>query len=153
VRLILENKQQEILLNKEFRYELNAYDWRLPWWKVVDSLDEYVAILDADEDLDTHVLDAAKREWKEEVGIEIVEASLFQKLVCGTTMEWDLYYVKVEKYNQLAVREVESGWEEYAIAWHEWFSYAKVQDMLKKGLIQEWRSASVLTQIVFADGV
>jgi hypothetical protein len=47
VRIIIQNEEKKILLTKEFRYELDAYDWRLPGGKVVDTLDEYLSILDS----------------------------------------------------------------------------------------------------------
>lgn len=30
VRIVIEDDQKRILLNREYRYELDAYDWRLP---------------------------------------------------------------------------------------------------------------------------
>lgn len=46
VRVMIKNDKNQILLTREFRYELNDFDRRLPWWKVFDTLDEYASILD-----------------------------------------------------------------------------------------------------------
>ena len=44
VRLIICDRQNKtILLTKEFRQELDGWDYRLPGGKVFDSLDEYEA--------------------------------------------------------------------------------------------------------------
>ena len=40
VRLIIINKDNKILLSKEYRTELEEFDYRLPWWKVFDSKEE-----------------------------------------------------------------------------------------------------------------
>src|SRR5690348_11852646 len=42
VRIIIPNKEDgKILLTREFRRELNNWDWRLPGGKVFDSLEEF----------------------------------------------------------------------------------------------------------------
>ena len=90
VRLLIENEKKELLLNKEFRYELWEYDWRLPGGKVFDDLVSYVSFLDTWKDMLEAVKDAAKREWKEEAGVEAKIIEYYSKEICGATMEWDL---------------------------------------------------------------
>lgn len=46
VRAIIINENNQILLSKEFRYELNTFDYRLPGGKVFDSIKkQYLIIL------------------------------------------------------------------------------------------------------------
>jgi ADP-ribose pyrophosphatase len=54
-RSIVLNESKEILLTREFRHELQDYDWRLPGGKL-----DYV---------DEPIIEAASRELKEETGI------------------------------------------------------------------------------------
>ena len=67
VRLII-IKDDKMLITREFRSEINCYDYRLPGGKVFDTLDEYNEHLSAD--LLPFAIDAAKKECKEEVGIK-----------------------------------------------------------------------------------
>ncbi len=134
------------MLNKEFRYELGSSDWRLPWWKVVDSLDDYLAIMERGDSIEDHVITAAQREWQEEAGIDVVDAEIIDKSVCGATMERDLWYVKITDFTLLSNLELEE-WE--VIDDHGWFSYAEIQAMLLSWDVKEWRSAAVLMKIVF----
>ena len=41
IRALIVNENEQILLSKEFRYELNDWDFRLPGGKVFDSLEDY----------------------------------------------------------------------------------------------------------------
>src|SRR6185436_15963991 len=54
-RTIVINSQDEILITREYRHELNGYDWRLPGGKL-----DYLA---------EPVIQAASRELREETGI------------------------------------------------------------------------------------
>ena len=64
VRLILTNTEDKYILTKEFRHEQWGFDYRLPGWKVVDSLDEYLQIRYDEENLIHAVYEAAKIEAK-----------------------------------------------------------------------------------------
>jgi 8-oxo-dGTP pyrophosphatase MutT (NUDIX family) len=149
VRVIIQNSQQEILLNKEYRYELDSHDWRLPGGKVVDSLAEYTDYLDGGKDISKRVLEAAKRESREEAGIDVTQAEIKTKLICGATVVRDLYYVMVTEYTVLASMEGEDEESDH-IDSHQWMSYEEIQSLLKAGEIQEGRTAAVLTQLVFS---
>lgn len=148
VRILLINDKQEILVTKEFRYELDAYDWRLPGGKVFDTLQEYVAFLHSWEDIESHVLTAAMREWKEEVGIAIWDQEILCKKICGATIERDLWYVLVKDFSWL------DAWTSYEegelIEGYERFSFQQIRNMLAAWEIQEWRTAAVLAEIVLS---
>jgi hypothetical protein len=52
VRLIIANKpSRKLLLTREFRSELNDWDYRLPGGKVFDTLDEYGAFRESGADI------------------------------------------------------------------------------------------------------
>lgn len=62
VRLIITDKEQEkLLLTREFRQELQDWDYRLPGGKVFDTLEEYSKFRDSGGDM---VLELAKRRRK-----------------------------------------------------------------------------------------
>lgn len=50
--LIVNKEKKQILLSKEFRYELNNWDYRLPGGKVFDSLNDYKKSLIQDDIMD-----------------------------------------------------------------------------------------------------
>jgi 8-oxo-dGTP pyrophosphatase MutT (NUDIX family) len=50
--------------------------------------------------MEARVLQAATREAREEVGLEIgKDTEIFCKKICGATMEWDLWYVVVKSHS------------------------------------------------------
>lgn len=138
IRLIVPNSGQ-IFLTKEFRHELNGYDYRLPGGKVFDSLDEYNAAIESGIDIGEAAKRAAIKEAREEIGIEIKELSFFHKSVCGATVIWDLFYFVVNDFTQ-AVQHLEEG-ENISI---EFFNEDKAKQMCLDGSISEERSALVL---------
>ena len=78
VRLIIP-KGDKIVLSKEFRHEINGYDYRLPGGKVFDSLSEYNSALQLNSDISEAAKNTAIKEAKEEAGIEVKDIS-FKKL-------------------------------------------------------------------------
>lgn len=144
VRLIIEDDQKRILLTKEFRQELNTWDYRLPGGKVFDTLDEFELHRQSGGDM----LEAAKRkavgEGHEEAGIEIESLELYKKSVLGATVEWDLYVFAVNKWRtHESGQQLETGEE---IEADSWFTYDEVHTMIMNGLMAEERIALVLLQ-------
>lgn len=145
VRIIIANKaEQLILLTKEFRQELNDWDYRLPGGKVYDTLDEYEAARQSGED----ILEAAKRktigEAAEEAGIEVQTAELFKKSTLGATVEWDLFVMEAKQWSKSeSGQALEQG--EQIIA-DEWFDFKQAEQMIYDGKMQEERVALVLLQ-------
>lgn len=139
-RIIIHDKQkQSILITKEYRHELESFDYRLPGGKVVDSLSEYQSIIDSQEDISRLAQEAAIREAKEEVGIISSDCSFFTKNHTGATIERDLYYFILENCI-FGPQDLESG-EHIS---YDWYSYDEVLHMCVNGLISEDRSAMVL---------
>jgi len=149
VRMIIQDKQERILLNREFRYELNCKDRRLPWGKMVDTLGEYNEILASGDDMINHVLEAVLREAKEEVGIEVINQQVLTKKVCWTTMEWDLWYVIVDDFTWCEDwRDHEEGEQ---IEKFGWFNKEEIMKLIGNGEIQEWRTAWMLAEFILGN--
>ena len=138
VRLII-TKDNGILLTKEFRHEINGYDYRLPGGKVYDSLDEYNKALETGVVIADSAKTAAIKEAREEVGIEVKDISLFHRSVCGATVVWDLFYFVVTDF-ETSIQHLEDG-EDISV---ETIDRAEVVKMCLDGRIGEERSALVL---------
>lgn len=138
VRLIIP-RGSEILLTKEFRHELNTFDYRLPGGKVFDTLSEYTASLSEETDQETAAQHAAIKEAHEEAAIDVEELSLFHKSICGSTVVWDLYYFVVEKFTETS-QHLEDG-EDISI---EFVDREIAKSMCLDGSIDEERSALTL---------
>ena len=137
-------KDNKIFLQKERRFELGGFDWRLPGGKVFDNFEEYKPYID-DEVPQEKIVTGAKSELKEEAEIEAENWEVIDKKACGSTVDWDLYY--------LVARDITEGVE---IDHHEaeeieergWFSFGEVEEMCKKGKIQEGRTVAVLLKFL-----
>ena len=142
VRLIIP-VGDKILIPKEFRFELNTYDYHLPGGKVFDTLEEYNQALEQG----ANIVEASKfagiKEAKEEVGIDIKNLEFFHKSVCGTTVIWDLYYFVVHEFAQ-TIDDPEAGED---IHW-ELFDKKDACAMCLDGRIGEERSALVLLRFL-----
>ncbi|MDB5260464.1 MAG: hydrolase [Candidatus Nomurabacteria bacterium] len=141
-RLIIP-KGDTILLTKEFRHELNSFDYRLPGGKVYDSLAEYNSALNEEVNINEAAKQAAIKEAKEEAGIEVKELSLFHKSICGATVVWDLFYFIVNEFVE-GSQNLEEG-EDIAL---EFIGKEKVREMYLDGSISEERSALVLLRFL-----
>ncbi len=137
-RLII-SKDGKILLTKEFRHELDGYDYRLPGGKVYDTLDEYNSALASGTDIAEAAKRAALKEAREEVGVEANGAEFLHKSVCGATVVWDLFYFSISEFTQTE-QELEDG-EDISV---EWFTPEQVRAMYLSGEVSEERSALVL---------
>jgi len=145
VRLIIHDEAVgKVLLTKEFRQELNEWDYRLPGGKLFDSLDEFEEFRQSGND----ILEAAKvkaiEEAQQETGVEITKLEFFKKSVLGATVEWDLYVFEATEW-QLHVegQELEVGEK---IEADNWISYDEARMMALNGSMAEERIALVLLQ-------
>jgi hypothetical protein len=143
VRLILKNKEGEILLTKEFRDEQGKQDFRLPGGKVFNDLDSYLLVRGNQKNIDAAVIKAAKIEAKQEAGVdEIDNLVFFMKSIAGASVEWDLYYL-VGDISKISGQDLEEDEKERGID-VGFYSMEQVMQMLKSGEISEDRSANVL---------
>lgn len=128
-----------LLLTREFRHELGAYDYRLPGGKVYDSLDEYNEAFATGMNIDEAAKAAAIKEAREEVGIKVKDISFLHKSICGATVMWDLFYFVVNDFIE-GEQELEHG-EDITF---EYYDCERVKEMCLDGSVSEERSALVL---------
>lgn len=138
VRLLIV-KDSKVYLSKEFRHEMNGYDYRVPGGKVFDSLDEYLRALKDNIDMLEAAKTAAIKEAREEMGIVVKNVELFHKSICGAIMQWDLYYFVINEFEQVE-QDLEEG-EDIEIVT---VSINEAKQMCLDGRIDEERSALTL---------
>ncbi|MBD3362633.1 NUDIX domain-containing protein [Candidatus Dojkabacteria bacterium] len=143
VRVIIDtNDSQELLLTKEYRPELEAWDYRLPGGKVFNTLSKYKTYLKENKDVKPSAKKAALTEIHEECGLNISDPRLFYIAQSGgSTIEWDLYYFishidkpRFEEQNLEVGENIEPNW----------YSYKQVKKLSLNGKISEDRSVAVL---------
>lgn len=142
-RLIVPTEQDEILLTREFRPEIQGYDFRLPGGKVIDTLKEYKEFLSSGKDISVQAREAAIKEAREELGIEAKSIELFAISRAGATVQWDLYYFVVSEYTQ-GSQDLELGEDITVVP----TSTEEVRAMCLDGRIQEDRSALMLLRFL-----
>ena len=151
VRVIIADKtNKKVLLTKEYRNELNAWDYRLPGGKVFDTLDEYEAHRQSGNDILEAAKSKARAEAAEEAGVTISDVELITKSTLGATVEWDLYIFEALDWHEnehgqaLEVGEqIETG---------QWFSYEEVEELIVEGAMQEERVALALLRWIKTNG-
>lgn len=145
VRLIIADEaEKKVLLTREFRRELNAWDYRLPGGKVFDTLEEYQAFRQTGQDMLIPAMQKAKEEGLEEAGIVVDDVKLFKKSTLGATVEWDLYIFEVTAWRSSSEgQKLEAG---ESIESDHWFSYGEAGQMILSGEMQEERVALGLLQ-------
>jgi ADP-ribose pyrophosphatase len=137
VRVIIDNKEDgRILLSREFRHEIDGYDYRLPGGKVFDRLEDYETC--PSEDLPAAAENQAKVEAREEVGIDIQELSHLGTSTLGATVKRDLYMYVTTNWAKLEAAETEDEAEDISA---EWFEYETVKKMIVDGSMSEERVA------------
>ncbi|MFA6190327.1 MAG: NUDIX domain-containing protein [Candidatus Staskawiczbacteria bacterium] len=132
-------KENKILISKEFRSELNDYDYRLPGGKVFDTLEEYNKNIS--EDILLFATNAAKKECREETGLVAKNIKHYATAKSGATVIWDLFYFIVDEFEENEVgQELETG----EVINTEWKSFDEVKELCKDGKINEDRTLGVL---------
>ena len=144
VRLII-IKKNKVLLTKEFRPELNKYDYRLPGGKVFDTLKEYKQSINKKQNLIGAAKRAAEKECVEETGIIPKNIKLFQISKAGLTVEWDLFYFIVEDFRQ---NNKSQELEQDEIIYPEWKTFNQAKEFCLNGKIKEDRSVGVLLKFL-----
>ena len=145
VRVIIADLQkQELLLTREFRRELQDWDYRLPGGKVFDSLEEYRLFREGGEDIIIPAKQKAIDESIEEAGVEVKDVELFKISTLGATMEWDLFVFEAHEWRiSENGQRLESGEQ---IETNNWFSYERVNEMILNDDLKEERIALILMQ-------
>ena len=141
---IIALKDNKIFLQKEHRLETNnEFDWRLPGGKVVDSFTEYKEFIGKEIPIQV-ILDAGRKELREEARLDAEKFKIFKKSPCGASVEWDLYYLIAQKitpfeHNHDEGEEIVDG---------KWFSFDEILSMCKNGEIDEDRTVAALYQFI-----
>lgn len=151
VRVIIANKaNKKVLLTKEFRKELNAWDYRLPGGKVFDTLDEYEAHRASGDDILNAAKVKAKSEAAEEAGVVVETVEFIAKSTLGATVEWDLYIFEATSWHESEEGQALEAGEE--IETGQWFTYDEVEKMVLDGSMQEERIALALLRWIKLHG-
>ncbi len=130
---------EKVLLSREYRQEVDGYDFRLPGGKVFDRLDDFKKHLA--EDLTDYATEAVVKEVREEVGLLAKNPKLLKVSKAGATVEWDLYYFLISDFEKNKNgQELEDG-EDISFGW---YSFAEVKDICVSGKMKEDRSVGVL---------
>ena len=142
--IIIDKKSNKVLLTKEFRKELNDWDYRLPGGKVFDTLDEYEIFRRSGEDIFAAARKKALEESVEEAGIQITNLEQFKKSTLGATVEWDLFIFEAVDWQPASGgQKLEAGEN---IEADNWFSYNEVVAKILNGEMREERIALILLQ-------
>lgn len=144
-------KDEKILLNREYRYELDRWDYRLPGGKVFDSIADYEAATD-NMLIYQFIENGLENELKEEADIQIVEWEFLEVLHCGFTVEWDLYYFLISNFKLLpSFYDNKIQKTEYEYITHCWIDRFEVLSMCLNGELSEARSAYALIKYLMQE--
>ena len=145
VRLIIADKpNKKVLLTREFRTELNDWDYRLPGGKVFDTLEEYDAFRESGADILEPATSKAIAEGGEEAAIDITSVQYLKTSTLGATVGWDLLFFEATEWQKSAEgQRLEAGEQ---IEADNWFGYDEARQMILDGHMQEERVALVLLQ-------
>ena len=144
VRIILRDGNK-ILLTKEYRYEHNSYDYRLPGGKVFDTLEEFNSKIKNNEDIYSYAEKAAKNECKQETGLITKSIELLTISKAGATVERDLYYFLVHDFEKNENGQELEEWENITI---EWKTLEEAKKLCLDWSIKEDRSIGVLLKYI-----
>lgn len=134
-------KGDKMLLTKEFRYELQGFDYRLPGGKVFDTLVEYKKHIE--EDLLPFAIAGVIKECKEEVGLAVYNPKLLNVAKAGGTVVWDLFFFEIKEFDEKQ-QELEEG----EIITFEWKSFDEVMQMCLNDKVKEDRSLGVILKYI-----
>ena len=147
VRALILNKNdnQKILLSKEFRYELDKWDYRLPGGKVFDTLDLYKEAI-ARNNVKKYVDKSVAKEVLEEVGLIVKSQKLLKISHDGAGVIWDLFYYEIKDYEEsLDGAHLE---ENEFVEGYVWKSFDEIIKMCIEQKINEERSVGVLLSYI-----
>lgn len=130
-RILAIRADKTILLSKEYRYELEAYDWRVPGGRLNDEKES--------------VIDAAKREFKEETGFVASNWEFLWTTTLESTVRYQRHFFLATKLRFVKASRDQG---ERRITIH-WVPIQEAYEMAMKGKIKEEISALAITKLVF----
>lgn len=148
VRLLVERAGKYLLL-KEFRSELLRWDYRLANGKVFESQADHLEFLNSKCSIDERLVQAVKNEGHEELGLNISSAKLELISHAGATIEWDLYFFRVNEFEKNPMGPPPESTELLQAEWHE---PAEVLRLIQCGEFSEDRSIGFLLKEFLLSG-
>lgn len=145
-RIILVSTNNQILITREYRTELNNYDIRLPGGKVFDSLYEFENALAENKPMIEFAKEAAIRELKEETGFITSNMEFITISRCGATIEWDIYYFLCTNWNPPEGKVIPHEDEDITTLWE---NFENIKELCLNGNISEERSAIQLLRYIY----
>ena len=134
-------KDNKILITKEYRTELNNYDYRLPGGKVFDTLKEYKNSLKNNTNMLESAITAAKKECLEETGLIVNNLELIKISKCGATIIWDMYYFLAKDFKESKTGQTLEDGEIITV---NWYSFEQAKQLCIDNKISEDRTLGVL---------
>ena len=151
VRLIIPSSSSSLILTKEYRHEVRGFDVRLPGGKVFDTLQEYNSFLKSGVDIVSVAGEAAKKEAREEVGIEVEEIQYYYtSKEASATLVYDLLYFVVTRFHKRSDGQSLEHGEDIELVE---VSFEEARKMCLDGRMQEDRSAAVLIRFFHSHNV
>ncbi len=130
-----------VLLTREYRSEIDAYDYRLPGGKVYDTLAEFQnASIDKGAILKA-AMSGAIKECLEETGLVVKDLELLKVSHAGATIEWDLYYFLAKNATE---HHTGQSLEDGEFIEPKWFTFVEAKKLCMEGNIREDRTLGVL---------
>lgn len=144
--LIIDNNK--ILLTKEFRFEINDWDYRLPGGRVFDTINPYLEIKENEIELNKAIEKAVLREAEEEAGILPLNFELINIDRLGASLFWDLYFYKISSFEVVGQTTIKEGNDVGEIIYPEWFTFAEVKGLCLNDKISETRASGFLLKYI-----
>lgn len=139
--IIADEENRKLLLTREFRRELDDWDYRLPGGKVFDTLDEYEQHRQSGDDILQAAVAKAKGEAAEEAAIAVDGVEHIATSTLGATVEWDLYVFAATGWSHKSDGQALEAGEDISVGW---YGYDEVKRMILDAKMQEDRIAMVL---------
>jgi ribose 1,5-bisphosphokinase PhnN/8-oxo-dGTP pyrophosphatase MutT (NUDIX family) len=152
---VLVASHDKILLTKEWRIEVNDFDYRLPGGKVFDAYRDFVDFKKSPSAASlvlSKAQHAAHKELLEEThlqGVEPEDLRFAYLSRCGATVEWDLYFFVVEK--SIATSTLKPILSEESEQTEPlWLSHAEVKQLFLNQKIRDDRTSSFLMRFLLS---
>ena len=136
--MIVENNR--MLIIKEYRTELEDWDFRIPGGKVFDTLEDYKSALESGENMLKMAVEAAKKEVLEETGLVVENINYFRTSgTGGPTVEWDMFYFVADEFCESKNGQTLEPGENITC---RWMDFEDVRKMCIDGSIKEDRTVA-----------
>ena len=147
VRLIITDGAN-LLLGREYRSELEDWDYRLVGGKIFESLDQFLSFIESGEKIDGFAQTAVRNEGFEEAGVIVRNPVSYYRATCGAITEWDLHYYVVRDFD---ISKSGNATEKNEIIEPTWVTYKQAAEMCLNGSIKEDRSIGVLLKFLLEE--